>query len=80
MEARMDEKSGFSIFDSAVIVLLVVVLGSGVWRLMHDDTAGIARTAIAALRDDSKAATFRKLDAPAFARAWPWADAAHAQE
>ncbi len=73
-------KQNFSILDTAVVVLIVVVLGSGVWRLMHDDTAGIARSAIAALRNDSKAATFRTQDLPGYWRAWPGVDIAHAQE
>jgi len=76
----MDTKGGFSILDTAVVVLLAVVFGSGMWRFMNDDTAGIARSAIAALSDDSKAATFRALDTPHYWRAWPGVDAAHAEE
>lgn len=75
-----DAKRNFTILDTAVVMLVVVVLGSGVWRLMHDDTAGIARSAIAALRNDSRAATFRTHDLPEYWRAWPGADVAHAQE
>lgn len=75
-----NDKPYFSILDTAVIILIAVVFGSGLWRLMHDDTAGIARNAIAALRDDSRAATFRPTDLPQYWRAWPGVEAAHAEE
>ncbi len=75
-----DAKRNSSMRDTAVVVLVAVVLGSGVWRLMHDDTAVIARSALTALRNDSRAATFRTQDLPEYWRAWPGIDVANAQE